>query len=529
MVALARGTIGMAQGRSVISSLPPSRPGPYESPGPLPRVFGRYVLFDRIGRGGMADIYLARADTSLGGSRLCVVKQILPHLGTDVTFEKLLIAEAKLAGQLTHANIVQVFDLGREGDRLYLGMEYVEGFDLNQLLGALSRSRVALPAEFAVFIVRETLRALDYAHRLKDASGHLVGLVHRDVSPSNVLISFEGEVKLCDFGIARAFSAREEMQHSMPPMTPKVLGKSAYMAPEHARGEPIDARADVFAAGILLWELSAGRRLYKGTEDEMLALARLAKVPPLPERGLPEQPKLQAVLDKALARFRDDRYQTAAEFLRALEDYAIGTKLMASQLRFGAFLTDHFAGQILELRRERERAARALPSMVPPPPALPVMPSTRADEGDDEVPTTVADSPLRASGPPHPAKIDTGPPKAQMTPQADSPSARQWNEPGSIRPPERPIDSGRIQLNEMGGGEALKPSPVLKPSMLDSELEQSLMSLSEIAEQTKVEAALRASAPPMSRPPADMQSQEWLWYGAALVILGASVLAYFWT
>jgi len=532
----------VAQGRSVISSLPPSRSGPSESPGPLPRVFGRYVLFDRIGRGGMADIYLARADTSLGGSRLCVVKQILAHLGSDMTFEKLLIEEAKLAARLTHANVVQVFDLGREGDRLYLGMEYVEGFDLNQLLRALSKSRVALPAEFAVFVVRETLRALDYAHRLKDADGHIVGLVHRDVSPSNVLISFEGEVKLCDFGIARAFSAREEMQHSMPPMTPKVLGKSAYMAPEHARGEPIDARADVFAAGILLWELSAGRRLYKGTEEEMLTLARQAKVPPLPERGLPDQPKLQAVLDRALARFRDDRFQNAAEFLRALEDYAIGAKLMASQLRFGAFLTDHFAGEILELRRERERAARGMPSMVPPPPAMPVVPplpdvpSMRAPEDDDEAPTTIAESPLRDSGPPRAPKTESGPPKAEtpgpkseLVEQADSPNARQWTEPGSIRTPEKPIDSGKIQLTEMGASEGQPPSPVLKRNMPDAELDQSLMGLSVLAEQTKVEAALRASGPPVSMPPADAQSQEWLWYGAAVLILGASALAYFWS
>src|SRR5690606_34896123 len=123
-----------------------------------------------------------------------------------------------------------------------------------------------------------------------------------------------------------------------------------YMAPEHARGEPIDARADVFAAGILLWELCAGRRLYKGSEAEMLAMAQKAQVAPLPDRGLPDQAKLQAVLDRALARYRDDRFQSAQEFLRALEDYAIGAKLMASQLRFGAFLTDHFAKEIIELR-----------------------------------------------------------------------------------------------------------------------------------------------------------------------------------
>src|SRR3954469_18021533 len=143
----------MAERAAVTFSAPP-RSGPSEHPGPMPRVFGRYVLFDRIGRGGMADIFLARADTALGGSRLCVVKQILPALGHDPQFEQLLIAEAKLAAQLTHGNVVQVFDLGREDDRLFIVMEYVEGYDLNQLLRAVSRAKVGLPADFALLINR---------------------------------------------------------------------------------------------------------------------------------------------------------------------------------------------------------------------------------------------------------------------------------------------------------------------------------------------------------------------------------------
>ncbi len=534
----------VAEERSVNSSAPPPSLGRSENPGPLPRVFGRYVLFDQIGRGGMADIYLARADTSLGGSRLCVVKQILPELGRDGTFEKLLIEEAKLAARLTHANVVQVFDLGREGDRLYLGMEYVEGFDMNQLLRALSKSRVALPAEFAIFMVRETLRALDYAHRLKDPSGQLLGLVHRDVSPSNVLTSFEGEVKLCDFGIARALSARDDSQHSALPLNPKVVGKSAYMAPEHARGEPIDARADVFAAGILLWELAAGRRLYKGSEEEMLALAKQAKVPPLPERGLPEQATLQTVLDKALARFRDERFQTAAEFLRALEEYAMSTKLMASQLRFGSFLTDNFANEILQLRRERERAARAMPSQVPPapPPAFAAPSASMSasasasasgsasasafaalpdhDYGDDESPTTIADTPLRDSGPPK-KKVEQG--------AMEATNPRKWNEPGSIHAPQLPVDSGRIQLTELGSVGETPESSVLRRNMPDSELERSLMGLDALAEETKAEAALRASSAPLfvhfEQPP----QSEWLWYAAGLLIVGLAVLAYLWT
>ncbi|MEM9073933.1 MAG: serine/threonine-protein kinase, partial [Myxococcota bacterium] len=163
----------------------------------LPRAFGRYVLFDHIGRGGMADIYLARLRNSLGGARNVVVKQILESLSDDPGFSEMLTAEAKLAAQLNHANVVQVFDLGRENGRLFLAMDYVEGFDLRQMLGRLTRAKIGLPAEFAILILRDVLRALDYAHRARGSEGERLGIVHRDVSPSNVLISFEGEVKLC--------------------------------------------------------------------------------------------------------------------------------------------------------------------------------------------------------------------------------------------------------------------------------------------------------------------------------------------
>ncbi len=344
----------------------------------LPRSFGRYILFDHIGRGGMADIFLARLRTQLGGARNVVVKQILPGLSDDPGFSAMLIEEAKLAAQLGHANIVQVFDLGREDERLFIAMEYVEGFDLRQMLGQLTRARVPLPAEFALLVIREVLRGLDYAHRARSAGGQPLGIVHRDVSPSNVLISFEGEVKLCDFGIARAMGRGGES--GGPDETrvrrSRIAGKSAYMAPEQARGDDLDARADIFAAGILLWELCAGRRLYKGTEEEMLAQARVGEVPTLPDRGLPGHGRLQAIATRALAKERDDRYPSAVEMLHDLEDYALTHQLMASSLRFGSFLADHFADAIVRLRRAREKAADALvggadldtlgPSLVPP-------------------------------------------------------------------------------------------------------------------------------------------------------------------
>jgi eukaryotic-like serine/threonine-protein kinase len=331
----------------------------------LPRAFGKYLLFDCIGRGGVAEIFLARMTAQLGGARRVVVKEILPELSLDRQVARSLVREAKLVARLNHRNIVRIFDLGRESGRLYIAMEYVEGFDLNQLLGQLTRLKLRLPAEFALFIVREVLAGLDYAHRARDQHGTPLGVVHRDISPSNVLVSFEGEVSLCDFGIARAFHREREHLEAGPTSDPegsrvrriRAAGKSAYMAPEHARGEDVDARSDLFAAGILLWELCAGRRLYQGDEITRYELALKAEIPPLAERGLPRGERLQVILNRALARDPAMRYQSAQQMLDDLDDYALATQLMASQLRFAAFLTEHFADEIIALRRDRERAA----------------------------------------------------------------------------------------------------------------------------------------------------------------------------
>jgi serine/threonine protein kinase len=326
----------------------------------LPRSFGRYSLFDFIGKGGMAEIYLARQKTDLGAARRCVVKQILPELASDGAFSEMLVHEAKLAARLNHANVVQVFDLGREDNRLFIAMEYVEGFDVNDLLRRCSRSKVPLPFDFAVHVVREALKGLDYAHRRTDDAGKPLGIVHRDVSPSNLLVSFEGEVKVCDFGIAHA---NETLGASKAIDVDEALkGKAGYMSPEHARGDAIDARADVFAAGIILWELASGRRLYRVTDDGLTLLehARRADIPPLGDRGLPAPEDLQAIVNRALASDRAGRYPSAAAMQRDLESYAIRARLMTSPLQLGNWLTGTFGHEIVQQRRARERAAAAL-------------------------------------------------------------------------------------------------------------------------------------------------------------------------
>jgi serine/threonine-protein kinase len=320
----------------------------------LPRRFGRYVLFDKIGEGGMARIFLARATTDLGGERLVVVKEILPLLASSSDMSKLLIDEAKLCAGLSHKNVVQVIDLGRDEDRLYIAMEYVEGLDLRELLRGCSQKKVPLPVEFSLFVVREVLRALDYAHRRRGEDGRPLGIVHRDVSPSNVLLSLEGEVKLCDFGIARVLTSEGDVPDEA------IQGKAGYMSPEAARGDGVDARSDVFAVGIVLWELLAGQRLYRSGQGRKSALeqAREANIPELVPRGYPEEERLFRIVSKALAKDATDRYASAEAMLDDLESYVGDHRLVASALRFGEWLVEHFGVEIVEMRRSRERAAR---------------------------------------------------------------------------------------------------------------------------------------------------------------------------
>jgi len=336
----------------------------------LPYQMGRYILFDWIGRGGMADIYLARATTELGASRLVVIKEVAPQLASQARFAALLTAEAKLAAQMNHSNIVAVEDLGRHDDVLFIAMENVEGMDLRQLLRQCTTRKIALPLRFSLLVVREVLRALDYAHRFACDDGS-VGIVHRDVSPSNVLLSFDGEVKLCDFGIASAVSAAGGESAT-------IEGKAGYMSPEHARGDAVDARSDLFAAGVVLWELIAGKRLYKAGEGETLIdVAMRAEVLALPERDLPHFDGLRAVVMKALEREPDQRYDSAREMLDALEEHCIRAKLLSTPIRLGSWLSEHFAEDCLERRRARERAVQAL-ALLGPPVVLEQLPSSDA-------------------------------------------------------------------------------------------------------------------------------------------------------
>ncbi len=338
----------------------------------------------------MAELYLARQTTSLGGGKLYVVKLILPVYAERPEFATMLTEEAKLAATLSHGNVVQVTDLGREQDRLYIAMEYVEGFDLAQLLKRCSKEKVALPTEYALHIVISLLAALDYADKKK--------VVHRDVSPSNVLVSFDGEVKLCDFGIARANDA--VLAKDAEP-SEAIKGKAGYMSPEHARGDALDGRADLFAAGIILWELLAGRKLYRMSEGspDLITQAREAKIPELPSRALPDEARLHAIVTRALAPSASDRFGSAGDMRRALVEWSSAANLTASPMRLGEWLAEHFGKELLEQRSAREAAAKALDPSPMPSRALrtPEPPRISYKEDDEESPESL--SPIDISPP----------------------------------------------------------------------------------------------------------------------------------
>lgn len=275
---------------------------------PTTKTPSRYRFGDKLGAGGMAEVFRATQLGAEGFSRVVAVKRVLPGFSSVPQFASMFVQEAKLASLLTHPNVVSVLDFDRDEEgRLFLAMEYVEGRDL-AALAATGR----LPFSVIIFIVSETLRGLGYAHNLPTADGPL-GLIHRDVSPQNVLLSWEGAVKVSDFGIAKARDASQATASTM------IKGKPQYMSPEQAKGEPLDGRSDLFAVGIMLWELATGHRLFEGSTQESLARIVFGNIPP-PSSVSPDIPRdLEAVTMTLLANTREARYANAE---LAIEDLA---------------------------------------------------------------------------------------------------------------------------------------------------------------------------------------------------------------
>ncbi len=277
----------------------------------MSRALGRYELLRPLARGGMAEVYLARRKAA-GVEKWLVVKRIRAQLSGDVRFLDLFVREARLSMSLTHQNIVPVFDFGRIDDQVFLAMERVEGKDLGSSLARAGDRK--LPPLVAAFVAAECCQALDYAHRRKSPEGVALGIVHRDVTPRNVLLSWSGEVKLTDFGIAALAGDA----------TTKLIGTPAYMAPEQARAEPLDARADVYALGLVLRELLTGERARPGGErDATLAAAKTGELVPW-TADVPAA--LVAIVDRATAPAADARFADARAMLEQLDDFSVAER-----------------------------------------------------------------------------------------------------------------------------------------------------------------------------------------------------------
>ena len=315
--------------------------------GSLPRSLGGYILVEHFARGGMADVYLARSQDG----RLVVVKQVIDELA-DSRHDALLLAESMLCTSLRHPNITRAIDLGRDHDGSpYAVFEYVEGIDLRDLLRLCSRRKIALPVASSLHVIRELLRGLDHAHRARDEDGDRFDVVHRDVTPSNVLISFDGDVKLCDFGIASATI--------MPPVpNDRIEGKTGYMSPEQARGRKLDKRSDIYAVGIMLWELLTGRRMRPKKGEPALSSARRGEVPPMALTGLPHEADLLAIVQRALQQKRKKRYESAGGMLRDLDAYCAKVGIDISPVDLATWLDATISTErdIAEARRMRAHA-----------------------------------------------------------------------------------------------------------------------------------------------------------------------------
>jgi serine/threonine protein kinase len=308
--------------------------------------FGKYLLLDRISVGGMAEVFKAKSYGVEGFEKVIAIKRILPSMGEDRDFIKMFIDEAKIAGQLAHANICQIFELGRIDGAHFIAMEFIWGKDLLQIQNRLRKLKQTMNAAMASFIVAKVCEGLDYAHRKKDAMGRPLEIVHRDCSPQNVLISYEGEVKIIDFGIAKAASRSSRTMHGV------LKGKFGYMSPEQVRGLPLDRRSDLFALGTILYECLTGERLFQGDTD-FATLEKVRNVDIVPPRQLnPSIPDaVDRIIMKALARDVDHRYQWCGEMLADLQAFLMAQPSVFTAKSLSGWMKEGFAPEL-----EKERA-----------------------------------------------------------------------------------------------------------------------------------------------------------------------------
>ena len=325
---------------------------------PIP--FGKYYLLERINVGGMAEVFKAKAFGVEGFERLLAVKRILPNIAEDEEFITMFIDEAKIAVQLNHANIAQIFDLGKVDDSYFIALEFIHGKDLRGIFDRCRASGENMPIAQACFVIMKVCEGLDYAHNKRDAAGREIGLVHRDVSPQNVLISYEGEVKVIDFGIAKAAGKASKTQAGI------LKGKFGYMSPEQVRGLPLTRGSDIFSVGIVLYELLTGERLFIG-ESDFSTLEKVRNVEILPpstyNRKIPEE--LERIVLNTLSKDPEDRYQHAIDLHDELQAFMYTAGEFYSRKDLAAWMKRTWAREIQEETKKLEEY-RDLQPIAPP-------------------------------------------------------------------------------------------------------------------------------------------------------------------
>lgn len=329
----------------------PDRPTPLAEP----RRIGRYELVHELGQGGMATVYLARMRGPGGFLKWVAIKTIHGHMSTESRITDMFLDEARIAASIQHPNVVQLLDLGKEDGELYIAMEYLHGEHLRSVTSAAHRGLGSFPYELAAYVIAKTARGLHHAHAAKDATGVPLSIVHRDVSPQNIIVTYDGLVKLTDFGVAKAAGRISKT------MSGRVKGKWAYMAPEQVLNENIDRRADIFSLGTVLWEITTGARLFKA-ESEVRTVMRITsgRAPP-PSSITSDYPKkLERIVMRALSRRPADRYATAAAMAEELDEFVALTGRAVGGDEIADLMETIFSSRIAlkeeMLRREASKA-----------------------------------------------------------------------------------------------------------------------------------------------------------------------------
>jgi serine/threonine protein kinase len=301
----------------------------------LGRQVGRYRIVRHLASGGMAELYIARQEAMGGFEKEIVVKILQPKYAENPRVVQMFLDEARLAAKLNHQSIVHVYDVAEDGGLKYIAMEYIRGETLTEIVRHGVAARRYLPLEHAVHVVRQTAAGLAYAHAWREPDGHLLRIVHRDVSPTNILVTMEGQVKIVDFGIARA-------QAELRDEAGGVIGKASYMSPEQVRGEGVDYRSDIFSLGIILYELTLGQRLFRGPAEAVMKRIVDEKVAPptAVQRDFP--PALELIIMRALERRPEDRYQSAEEMRVDLEEFLADEGLRTGSRRMALYMREIF-------------------------------------------------------------------------------------------------------------------------------------------------------------------------------------------